>query len=250
MPIIDINAWTGSGMTCRLPGTVDQVLAALARAGVERACLTPLDAIWHHNPHLANDDLFAAARTHPQMLPVPLLDPTVPTWPEELDRAAGEQARMVKLVPAYSQYDMAVADSLLDAVQEKGLAVVVQVRVEDPRHHHPLAQVPDYPAEGVAQMARKRRGLRVVIGGAATGSILALRGALAEVPDLYADLSQADGMDAVRRLVDAGLVDKLLFGTHAPVFEPLAGLARVLPELDDSAAWAILGGNAARLLGL
>jgi predicted TIM-barrel fold metal-dependent hydrolase len=250
MLIIDINAWTGSGSTYRVPGSVDQVLDALTQIGVSRACLTPLEAVWLHNPHLANDDLFSAAHTRPQMLAVPLLDPTVPTWGEQLARAVGERAVMVKLVPAYSRYDMTAAGPLLDALREMGLAVIVQVRVEDPRHHHPLAQVPDFPAEDIACMARQRPGLRVVIGGAPTGSILALRDQLVELPDLYADLSQADGTDAVRRMVDAGLLRKLLFGTHAPMFEPLAGLARVLPELDDASAAAILGDNAARLLGL
>jgi predicted TIM-barrel fold metal-dependent hydrolase len=71
---------------------------------------------------------------------------------------------------------------------------------------------------------------------------------LRALPHFYADVSQADGLDAVRLLVEEGLGDKLLFGSHAPFFIPQAALARVVIDLSDADAAAVLGGNAARAL--
>ena len=89
----------------------------------------------------------------------------------------------------------------------------------------------------------------MILGGARTGEIRALRERLRALPRFYADVSQADGLDAVRLLVDGGLGEKLLFGSHVPLFLPHAALARVVTDLSDTDAAAILGGNAARALG-
>ena len=114
---------------------------------------------------------------------------------------------------------------------------------------HPLARVPDLPAAEVADAAARHPELTVILGGARTGEIRALRERLRALPHFYADVSQSDGLDAVRLLVETGLGDKLLFGSHAPLFMPHAALARVVIDLADADAAAILGGNAARALG-
>src|SRR5436853_283644 len=97
----------------------------------------------------------------------------------------------------------------------------------------------------VPEPASVQRGALSILGGARTGEIRALRERLREMPHFYADVSQADGLDAVRLLVDESLGDKLLFGSHAPLFMPHAALARVVTDLTDTDAAAILGGNAA-----
>jgi len=248
-PIVDISAWTGPWGTFPVRGEVDEVREALRGIGVERICLSPLHAAWCHNPHCGNEAVYAAARGYEDVDPVPVLDPTIPTWRAELARAV-EQPRtcLVRLLPAYSQYELGDVGDFLQAVEKAGLGVIVQTRLEDPRRQHPLAQVPDVPAEAVAEMARRFRELTVILGGAPWRAIMDLREVLLELPRFYADVSQADGMDSLKLFVEAGLTPRLLFGTHAPLFVPLAGLARVVTDLEDEPARAILGGNARQLL--
>jgi predicted TIM-barrel fold metal-dependent hydrolase len=247
--IIDLNAFTGHWPAHPIAGDLPAVRASLRACDVERICVAPLDAAWCRNPHRCNADLFRAAAPFDDVWPVPVLDPTVATWREVLAAVARQpRVRMVKLLPAYSPYRLSQADELLQAVAAARLAVSIQTRLEDPRRHHPLAQVPDVSAAEIAEAAARHSELKVVIGGARTGEILAQRERLRALPHLYADISQADGFDAVKSLVEAGLTEKLLFGTHAPLFVPLAALARVVTDLSDDAAVAILGGNAERLL--
>jgi predicted TIM-barrel fold metal-dependent hydrolase len=229
---------------------VDAVRRSLHDIGVDAICLSPLDAAWSLNPHLANDRVYGAAERFRDVYPVPVLDPTIPTWPEELARARGRlRVRLVKILPAYSSYGLGDVAAFFDALAEHGFAVIIQTRMEDPRRQHPLAQVADVPADTIAQVAQDFPGLTVILGGPRTGEIRSLRERLRRLPNLYADTSQADGLDALKLLVQDGLTPKLLFGTHAPLFHPWSALARVVNDLEDSDAAAILGDNARRLLG-
>ncbi|MFC1526125.1 amidohydrolase family protein [Candidatus Latescibacterota bacterium] len=247
--IIDINCWTGHWATHPLQGDAAAVRASVQAVGVDRLCLSPLSGVLAHNPHVANESVYAAAAQWDEVLPVPLLDPTIPTWTEELERAREhEGVSLVKWLPAYSQYLLAEADECADAIAGAGLGLIVQVRLEDPRRQHPLAVVGDADASEVVELARRHPDLTVMVGGAAWGTLRQHSAALLELPNLYADMSQADGMDGVKLLVEAGLTAKLLFGTHAPFFVPLAAVSRVMADIDDESAAAILGGNAAALL--
>ena len=247
--IIDINAYTGHWPSHPVAGALDRVRASLTEYGVERICVSPLDAAWCRNPHRFNDDLYAASGATDDVFPVPVLDPTIATWRDELERAKAQpRVRLVKLLPAYSGYDMDFASDLFTSLAGAGLGVIVQTRLEDPRRQHPLAQVPDVPAAEIADAAERHPDLLVIIGGPRTGEIRALKDRLLDLPNLYADVSQSDGMDAVKVLVEDGLRDKLLFGTHAPLFIPYSAVSRVVTDLSDDDAAAILGGNAERIV--
>jgi len=246
--IIDINAFAGSWPFHPLQGDLQRVRASLRAYGVDRICVSPLDAIWCRNPHRYNADLYRATEAFEDIWPVPILDPGVATWREALRGAAQHpKVRMVKLLPAYSPYPLEAADTMLDALSEAGLAAIIQTRLEDPRRQHPLARVPDIPASEVADAAERHQQATVIIGGPRAAEIRQLKDRILALPNLYADISQADGLDMVRTLVDAGLAEKLLFGSHTPFFIPCAALARVVTDLPDAIALAILGGNAERI---
>lgn len=247
--IIDLNAYTGHWPFHPVTGDLMGVRASLRACGVDRVCVSPLEAAWRRNPHMCNAEVYRAGETFEDVWPVPVLDPTVTTWREELARAIQQpKVRLVKLLPTYSPYALSEADALLDALAKAGLCAVVQTRLDDPRRQHPLAQVPDLPASEVADAAERHPDLTVIVGGPRTAEIRGLRDRLLKLPNLCADVSQADGLDAVRALSGAGLTEKLLFGSHAPLFIPYSALSRVVTDLPDGAAAAILGGNAERIV--
>jgi predicted TIM-barrel fold metal-dependent hydrolase len=247
--IIDLNAYAGHWPFHPVDGDLKAVRASLRAYGVDRICLSPLGAAWCRNPHRFNAEVYRASEVFEDIWPVPVLDPTVATWREELARAVRQpKVRLVKLLPPYGPYPLSEADALLDALSNAGLGVILQTRLEDPRRQHPLAQVPDLPASEVADAAERHPGLTVIAGGPRAAEIRSLRDRFQKIPNLYADVSQADGMDTVRALVDAGLTGKLLFGSHAPLFIPYSAVSRVAIDLSDEAATAILGRNAERIV--
>ena len=248
--ILDINTWTGHWNTHPIRGDVESVRAALTACGVDRICLSPLDAAWCPNQHQHNGMVYDAMRRYPEIIPVPVLDPTLSTWPEELACALIQpRMRLVKLLPAYGPYELSAADALCEALAQENLAVIIQTRIDDPRAQHPLVRASDIPADAIVDLAERHPHLTVIIGGPTTASIRSLGDRLLALPNLYADVSQAEGLDGIKTLVDAGLTHKLLFGSHAPLFVPFSALVRVLNDLNDEDAAAILGGNAVRMLG-
>jgi len=249
--IIDLNAFTGTWPFHPVAGDIKTVRNSLKAYGVDRIFVSPLKAAWCRNPHRFNKQLYQTVETLDDVWPVPVLDPTVATWQNELDRAV-EQSKvlLVRLLPAYSPYELPKADNLMEALIDNGLGVIVQTRMEDPRRQHPLAQIPDVPAAEVADAAERHPDLTVIIGGPRIGEIRQLKDRLLSLPNLYADVSQAEGINAMREMTEDGLTEKLVFGSHAPMFIPYSALSRVLTDLDNETAAAILGGNAARIMGL
>ena len=247
--IVDVSCFAGHWPSRDLKGELTSVRDLLGGYGVDRLLVSPLDAAWARNPHLANDPVYRAVEPFEDVWPVPVLDPTVATWRAELERAAEHpDVRLVKLLPAYSPYGLPEADDLLSAASNAGLAAICQMRLEDRRRQHPLAQVPDVPVADVVAAAERHPGLGIIVGGARFPEARALRDRLLGKPNLYVETSHMDGLDAIRVLVDEGLAKKLLFGSHAPFFIPHAALARVVTDIDDDVAAAILGENALRLL--
>ena len=250
--IIDVNAWTGPWPALvNVPYDVASVRSSLRAYGVERIFMAPLAAAWSANPHLCNRVVYEAADEYADISPVPVIDPTLSTWPEELAKAAGHRAvPMIKLLPGYGRYGLDAADELFEEAGRVNLAVMVQIRIDDPRRHHPLAQVPDVHAGEVVEAAKRHPDLKLVMGGASAATLREYAAQIRDLPGLYVDTSQVDGVDSVKMLVDAGIGGKLLFGSHAPVFMPAAALARVLNDLPDDTAVGIMKDNAAGLLSV
>ena len=250
--IIDVNAWTGPWPALvNVPYDVASVRSSLREYGVERIFMAPLAAAWSANPHLCNPVVYEAADKYSDISPVPVIDPTLATWPEELAKASGNGAvRMIKLLPGYGGYDLAAADGMFEEAYRASLVVIVQIRIDDPRRHHPIAQVPDVPVGDVVEAAKRHPDLTLVMGGASAATLKGFVEELSGLPGLYADTSQVDGVYSLKMLVDAGIGGKVLFGSHAPVFMPAAALARVLNDLPDDAAVGIMKNNAAGLLSV
>lgn len=104
------------------------------------------------------------------------------------------------------------------------------------------------PVQAVVEAAARHPDLQLVIGGANAATLRDLALQIGDLPGLYADRSQVDGADSVKILVEEGLGNKLLFGSHAPVFMPAAAVVRVLNDLSDEVAMASMKENAARPL--
>lgn len=249
--VIDCNASSGHWPS---QPPVDTSVAAVWRElhehGVDRVFMASLLSAWCRDPHAPNLALLTDTAGYPEVSPVPTLDPTVHTWRDHLATLAKQaDVRLVRLLPTYGPYDVLEAtDEMLDELRASGLAVQVQTRLDDPRRQHPRAMVPDLPAADVVQLARRHPSLTMIIGGARFGELLALKDQILELNLLYADTSQCDGMDALKVLCEKGLTDRLLYGSHAPLFTITSGLRRVVDDLDDETAQKILGGTAQRVL--
>ncbi len=131
-----------------------------------------------------------------------------------------------------------------------GAGNVLAVRVEDERHHHPLMKVPALPMEQAITFARDVPRARIVLCTATTPEVTAfLQGVSGD--QAYAEISYIKSpLNAIEDLVGHVGHERLVFGSHAPFAYAHTALAKVKEAyISDEQKAAILGGNAARVLG-
>ena len=134
---IDCNAFFGAWPFADFPRrSGSQLREHLSSAGIGRALVSPLGALFHPEPMAANRELMEAVAGTPTLHPVPVLNPTLATWPEHLEACAGAGAAgMVRIAPAYHNYrltDPRLAP-FMAALAERDSRLIVQVRLEDER---------------------------------------------------------------------------------------------------------------------
>lgn len=252
--MIDINAYAGPWPFRALPAASPAELAALLQdAGIARALVSPLEALFYEDPQVANERLAATLPPGELLMLCAALSPAVSGWRQSLQEAQAMGARAVKLHPNYHAYeaDLPEAVALLQAAGEAGLPVLIQLRMQDTRAMHPLCQVPDVPVADAVAAAGAAPQTRVILGGIRYGELLAHAQETAVLPNLWFDLSQVEHSDGLRQAVDAVGADRLLLGTHAPLFNlasPMYKLAEGMLTPEERAA--ITRENARRVLGV
>lgn len=253
--MIDINAYAGPWPFRALPAaTPAEVAQMLQDAGIARALVSPLEALFFEDPHIANERLAARLQPNGTLLLCAVVNPCLANWRETLTSARETLgARAIKLHPNYHLYEPdsdAVCDCLAAAAQV-GLPVIVQLRMQDVRSHHPLCKVPDVAVERAVEAARRVPQVQVVLGGIHFAELRSQGDAIRSLPNVWVDLSRVEHVDGMRQSIHAVGAQRLLFGTHAPLFNVRSALLK-LDEglLSDEERAAITRENARRLLGI
>ena len=220
--MIDVNAYTGNWPFRPLPGTTAEGLLALLNAeGIKQALVSPIEGMFYDEPQLANEKLCQALEDFPNLMPVAVLSPKLSNWQKSLNVCCEEyRIRAMKLHPNYHRYDLDGDDarSLLGAAGERGIPVIIQLRVQDVRAQNPLGIAPDVNVTDAINAARAYPNTRFVIGGIKWGEAQSRAKEIMELSNLWIDISNAEYTDVLRRLIRIYGTRQLLFGTHAPFF--------------------------------
>jgi predicted TIM-barrel fold metal-dependent hydrolase len=251
-PVIDANAYAGDWpfrpLRHRSPAAVQR---ALEGAGITRAVVSPLAAIFRQECTSANEEMMQGLRGRGEFfIPAPALNPAYPGWEDDLAAAIASGARGVRLFPNYHAYSLGDADARTAArrAADAGLVVFISLRMQDERHHHPRMMVPAVPPEEIGGLARAVPEAKVV----ACMGRYAEAEALLAAPNVWLDLSGVQGpVGCVDLLAERFGAERLLMGSGAPLQYALPGVAKIhASELPQVERKKILGGNAARLLRL
>ncbi len=244
--IIDCNVGFGHWPFARFaedtPARLDRLLAG---NGIVTALVSSAEAILYEEPAACNGDLVRRLRGSPRLLPVPVANPRVRSA-GSIVAAAGLNA--VKLIPTYHAYSLRddAAVGLCSQAAERGLPVLVQMRVEDERSHYELLKVPGVPVEDILALAGKVPKLVVVA--LCPYFEEAVRLAAAGV---YVDISFAETLDTLRQLCDKAPFERILFGSHAPWLYPRAAAAKLdKSTIRDEQREAIGWRTASRIFGI
>ncbi len=251
MKYFDANTWTGRWPFAFIEEHTPRSLAAHLRAhGISRALVSPLDAVFAPEPDPANYQLLRTTEGMRNLVPVPVINPALANWREELaESAADPRVHAVRLLPAYHHYRLGtrVVDELAGELIRRKLRLIVQVRLIDERHEYHSLSIKPVPAADLGALVRRHPRLRVLASGLLRSEILAV---LPKNPGLLGDLSFAEWHDTIPHLLAKIPARQLAFASHTPFLVTAAARAKLdTAEVGAAKLRQIAAGNLERWLG-
>jgi predicted TIM-barrel fold metal-dependent hydrolase len=250
MNYFDANTWIGRWPFAFIEDHDPRSLAQHLRAhGIRRALVSPLDAVFAPEPGPANHQLLRTTAGIAALVPVPVINPALANWREELAVVAADpRVRTVRLLPRYHNYRLnaPVMRELVAELGRRRLRLVIQVRLIDERHEfHAMNLKPVTAAELGALLAAHPR-LRVLASGLLRAEILPL---VPKHTNLIADLSFAEWHDTIPHLLAKVPAKQLVFASHTPFLVTSAAREKLdRAETTAPRRAAIASGNLERFL--
>jgi predicted TIM-barrel fold metal-dependent hydrolase len=254
--MIDVNVSLSRWPFRRLPDDEPNALVRrLRRLGVTEAWAGSFDALLHRDLAGVNARLAAMCRAYGEGLlrPFGSVNPLLPDWREDL-RRCHEKHRMpgIRLHPNYHGYtlDHPAFAELLDEAARRKLVVQIALKMQDERTLHPLLK--DLPTTDatplIGLLARQAHPPVVLLNTLGNRHGEPLRRLLAS-GGIWVDIATLEGAAGLERLIALVGADRLLFGSHSPLFYAEAAHLKLkestlAPEQDE----AIRRGNARRLV--
>ncbi len=249
---IDAATYLGDWPLRPLSATVRELLAMLSASPVDGALVSPFSGLFYSDPTPANVDLLRQVEGRPNLWAAPIINALMADAARQVALLAEHpQVRAVRLAPGFHGYSLAQADGIAHVAAEHGLAVIVQLRLQDERSHPVTSRVPPVPPEEVIALATRHPKARVVVAAAKLAEFNAHKDALRARPNLWLDISHLDGLECLRRTCRALGAKKLLFASSWPFFYAKSAELKVVEaELSAEDAARPMGENAEEVFGL
>ena len=250
MNYFDANTWIGRWPFAFLDAHTPRTLAAhLRHHGIRRALVSPLDAVLAPSPGPANRDLLRTTRGIVALTPVPVINPALANWREELAACAADpRVRAVRVLPDYHNFRLRARamHELALALVRRRLRLIVQVRLVDERHEFHALRLKAVPAADLAAFLAQHPRLRVLACGLTRTELFALA---PKHPRLLADLSFVEWHDTLRHVLAKVSARQLVFGSHTPFFITAASRAKLgASGLGARTLAPVAAGNLARFV--
>jgi hypothetical protein len=252
--ILDINAFLGTWPFRKLRYSgIEGLNYLIARAGVNRALVSPFESLFYKSNDSANCCLQEIEGSS-ALIPVAAINPTLPNVQSYLrDLIAQKRVRAFKLHPDYHGYGLNddLARPIYRAAEDSAMPVIVPLRMSDERSHHWAAKVPPTPAGEVTEAAKHHSGVKFIVCNARSDeATVVLKGGTTS-EKLYLAISWAQMEGFIASAVNRYGPDKIMWGSNMPLHYPETTLAQIKnADITTEARDMILSGNPKAVFGL
>jgi len=254
MTILDANVGLGHWPFRKLAiQSPDDLHAELARAGIDRALVYSLNAVLWKDVQSANMEL-ACLVGSAWATPSAVVDPTRPGALRDLDEAIESlAARAVRLFPGYHCYplDAPGVTAFFERLHhsQRRLPVLITVRLEDERMHHPVARVRPPEPSHLAALVERFPEAPIILVGITLGEAKQVRAAIPTDSRVYYEISRMTDWEFLPTALEHLPAEQLVFGTNLPLYVPECAVYKVAePDLPESIKEKVFYRNLAPLL--
>ncbi len=174
----------------------------------------------------------------------------LPAWQDDVKRCAEDHGmRILRLHPNYHGYTLEAPAfrELLSLAVSQRLLVQIVAQMEDERTQHPQVRVAPVDLKPLPALMKEMSEARVML--LNTNAAMVLKH-LQDCPNTTLDFAMIEGVGGVGNLLKDWPLNRLVFGSFAPVFYwESAQLKMQESALNAAQSKAVLGQNAASLLG-
>lgn len=216
--LIDCHVYLGSDPFRRLGAeNTAEFVQMLVRRGVTEAWAGAFEGLLRRDVADVNRELVQACKDTP-LRPCGTINPTLPDWQDDLRRCAEQHGmRVIRLHPNYHGYDLQAPAfrELLTLAAKHRMLVQLVVQMEDGRTQNPRVQVEPVDLKPLAGLLQALPEARIMLLNANAAMLLRH---LQACPNVWLDFAMIEGVGGVENLLKTWPLERLVFGSFAPVF--------------------------------
>lgn len=235
--LYDACTWVGNWPFSTLRyHTLDTLKKKLMELGIKKALVSPLDAVFSHNPILSAQAVLDADRDF--FIPAPVVDLSRENWTDMIE---WPDIKVVKLLPNYHMYSLQeTIGKLIQETQKRNVVISVQVRMQDPRGQYKLLKVDNTDSSELLSTVKKYPDQKFLLNGMYPGEI----GKFTGLENVRIGTEALEGSDIYRTLVENYRSDRFVFSTHTPLFFPEGNVFKLAyASISDEQKKALGGEN-------
>ena len=223
-------------------------IQGMARRGVTEAWAGSFSGLLRRDVANVNRELAQACQGS-ILRPCGTINLSLPDWQDDVRRGAEIHGmRVIRLHPNYHGYDLktpAFRDLLALALKHR-LLVQLVAQMEDERTQHPQVRVAPVDLQPLSSILQEMKESRIMLLNANAAMLLRH---LQTCPNVWLDFAMIEGVGGVENLLKTWPLEKVVFGSFAPVFYwESASLKIQESALNAAQSQAVQWQNAASLL--